>query len=204
MAWAPSLIALIHVVALAAVIFVVGYHWRGRARRHRVERVLFQELVSLRRQAVEMAAEIERRHRAGEGFDLAFFNLWRLSPPLLYPAMGAALAVLPGGTLDRIGYFHAQLADARARLSNARTAGGFEPTPYRMLSCLVRAISHVDPWYEGVGRTLGNVEPWEPDLAGASALLGSFEDAAQEPLVLAYYWADCAEGHPAADDAPAA
>jgi hypothetical protein len=114
-----------------------------------------------------------------------------LSEPLIYPATGAAaLGRLSREARARLGYFHAQLAGARARLSIARAAGRFDPSPYRMLSALVRSHYDLDPlarpWLAG--------SPWEePDIKPANDLLGRFEEAPQEPLAIPYCWVDCAE-----------
>ena len=149
--------------------------WRGRREMRALERALFAEIVPLRAQAASMAAEIARRHQAGEPFDAAFFSLWRLSAPLIYPAAGASLGLLRGEGLDRVGFFHARLADARARLAEAQTAGRFEPSPYRMLYCLVAAINHVGRWTDAMEKRYGHIPCDMPDLAAANALVESLE-----------------------------
>src|SRR5690606_20308328 len=111
-----------------------------------VLRALGPEVAAMRWQAAALAAEITRRHRAGEAFDADFFRTWRLSEPQVFPAVGGDLGLLSYDAIDRIGYFHAQLAAGRERLALAAAEGGFQPSPYRMLSVLVRAFNHVDPW----------------------------------------------------------
>ena len=192
LAGAPAGVALaVLFLALTIVATSVGLAlWRKRDEARAVEKALQLEASGLRWQAAAMAAEIARRHKSGEGFDDAFFSLWRLSTPLVYPALGAALGRLDGDAIDRIGSFHAQLADARARLAEARAAGGFEPTPYRMLSCLVRAFYHIEPWF-GTQRHRPLMFAREPEIGEASALLDGFERAGDEPVAVAYCWADC-------------
>ncbi|PQA88281.1 hypothetical protein [Hyphococcus luteus] len=166
--------------------------WRRRRETRALERALFAEIAPMRAQAAAMAAEIARRHQAGEPFDAAFFSLWRLSAPLIYPAAGASLGLLQGEGLDRVGFFHARLADARARLAEAQTAGRFEPSPYRMLYCLVAAINHVGRWTDAMEKRYGCIPCDMPDLAAANALVGTFERSGSEPIMIAYNWADCA------------
>ena len=186
-----SILAAALILAFAIAATALGaLLWRKRHETRVVERALLDEVDALRWQAAAMAAEITRRHRAGEGFDPAFFSLWRLSAPLVYPAIGAALGRLPGDGVDRVGYFHAQLADARARLAEARAAGGFEPTPYRMLSALVRAYNQVEPWLRAFRPRPAFLIP-EPGMGDANELLEAFEDAAEEPRAIPYCWVDC-------------
>ena len=176
---------------LAAVLFADLLR-RGHERRA-VERGLFGEVVALRWQAAAVAAEIARRHEACEPFDERFFALWPLSEPLVYPGTGAAaLGRLSREAVGRIGYFHAQLAGARARFPDARAAGEFVPTPYRVLSGLVRAYYDVDPWVRSLRPRLGAAVDEEPDITAANDLLGRFEEALEEPLAVAYCWVDCA------------
>lgn len=166
--------------------------WRRRHGARRVERALLYEVQGLHMQAGAMAVEIARRYRAGEAFDADFFSLWRLSAPLVYPAVGAELGRLSREAIDRVGYFHAQLADARGRLAEARAGGGFAPSPYRMLTSLVRAYYHVQPWHPSLQPGRNPVMAYVPDLADACSLLAEFERADVEPLPVAYGWADCA------------
>src|SRR5688572_20495626 len=98
-----SILAATLFLALTIVATGVGLaQWRKRDERRALEKALLPEVSGLRWQAAAMAAEIARRHKAGEGFDDAFFNLWRLSAPLVYPAAGAALGRLDGDALDRV------------------------------------------------------------------------------------------------------
>lgn len=187
-----GLLAAILLLAFAVFAARAGADLLSEARQRRgVERVLYAEIVALRRQAAALAAEITRRYRTEEPFDARFFALWPLSDPLIYPATGASpLGRLRRGEFARIGYFHAQLADARARLARGRAAGGFEPTPYRILSCLVRSINDIEPWLRARRPTDGSEEDY-PDLTDANNLVGHFEDLGQEPIAVAYCWADC-------------
>lgn len=152
-----------------------------------VARVLRPEVAALRCQAAHMTAEITRRYRAGEAFDADFFRTWRLSEPQIFPAVGADFGRLPREAVGRVGYFHAQLAAARERLAAAAVAGEFQPSPYRILSCLVRAHNDVQPW---IGPHIDRVTQWTPDLADANALLGELEDSGLEPMVLTYVAAE--------------
>ncbi len=180
-------------LALALVLVGLGLGaWRARREARALELTLFWEVRDLRRQAADLATEIARRHRAGEQLDERFFGVWRLSAPLIYPSIGAALTQLPGASIGYLGYFHGQLADARARLAEARESGRFEPTSYRILSNLVRSSNHVQPWCERQQRRLGPRIDDDRDLSDANALLGEFENAALEPIAVAYCWVDCA------------
>lgn len=185
-----SLWAAILGAGVLALLFAAGVVVQARIKRRSLQRCLLSEIVSLRHQARDMAVEIARRHACGEPLDPIFFARWRLSTPLIYPAAGAALAQLPGEALDRVGYFHAQLADARSRLADARLAGRFEPSPYRMLSCLIRAWNHVQPWCAAIDPHFDWLDGDEPDLTSASLLLGAFEEDGLEPVAVAYSWAD--------------
>ncbi len=171
---------------LAAIALCVILGLRRMAARA-VARALAPEVAAMRWQAAALAAEIARRHRANEAFDRDFFRTWRLSEPQVFPAIGASFGLLPGPAIDRIGYFHAQLGAARERLAMAASDGGFEPSPYRTLSALVRAFNHVQPWVEPY---LDLVTGHPPDMADANALLGELEDARAEPIAVAYLWAD--------------
>ena len=179
---------------LAVAIFATGFGvllWRGLDEARTVERALVHEVAAMRCQAAAMAAEIARRYKAGEAYDEDFFAIWRLSAPLIYPAAGAAIGRLPGGALDRVGYFHAQLADARARLADARDWGDFAPSPYRMLSGLIRACNHVEPWLRKLQPQPSPLSWQYPDTTEADRLLEAMEQAAQEPIAVAYCWVDC-------------
>jgi hypothetical protein len=111
--------------------------------------------------------------------------------PLIYPATGAAaLGLLSGEALDRIGSFHGQLADARQRLA--------EPGLRRLRSDAVpdallpvHAFNHVEPWLSRLRPRLGRICWDEPDLADANALLGQLEQPGTEPITVAYCWVDC-------------
>lgn len=195
-------------MATTALILVLGFSATALAAvfLHRylvardVARAVGFEIASMRWQAAAMAAEIARRYRAGEAFDTEFFRVWRLSAPQVFPAVGGQLGLLWGG-IDRIGYFHAQLAAARERLALAEVDGGFRPSPYRILSALVRAWGDVTPWVEPY---LGVMTRDTPDLSDASRLLDELETAAREPIALAYVWADsCAHWDGNMGDKPA-
>lgn len=180
-------------VALTVVGCIVGVEaWRRRREVRAVERALYFETVHLRTEAMAMAVEIARRRLAREPLDTGFFLRWRLSTPLIYPALGARLGLLDRDALDRIGYFHAQLANARERLAEARAAGAFEPSPYRMLSALLRPACHVLAWIQGLEprERLVEVSMVWPDTTQAMALLADFEERAEEPVVQAYSWTD--------------
>jgi len=168
--------------------------WRLRAQRA-LARAVGAEIAHMRWQAAAMAAEITRRHRAGEAYDRTFLRVWRLSAPLIFPAIGGDLGLLTPDAMDRIGYFHAQLAAARERLACAATDMGFEPSPYRILSALVRACNHVTPW---IGPHLCVATRDLPDLTDANMLLGEFEDAAAEPFAAVYIWPDSCWGNASA------
>jgi len=152
-----------------------------------VRRAVAFEVAEMRWQAAAMAAEIARRYRAGEPLDAGFFRAWRLSAPHIYPSIGAGIARLSPAGLQRVGYFHAQLAAARERVAIAEREGGFHPSPYRVLSCLVRAVNEVQPWVQPhLGVSTGS----PPDMADANALLGELEARGDEPIAMAYIWAD--------------
>lgn len=187
----PSILLL----GISIVAFTIGLTlWREHRERALVELALFPEVVALRRQAAALAAEIARRHEAREPFDTRFFALWHLSAPMIYPATGAAgLRCLSRESLGRVGHFHAQLADARARLARAQTKSGFEPSPYRMLSTLIWAVNNVEPWLHARRLRLGLGPQEDEDLSFACSLLASFESTAEEPLAVPYCWVDCAE-----------
>ena len=189
------LIAALPLAACAAVLL------QHSLRRRAVVRALGREVAGLRWQAIALAAEITRRLRAREPFDRDFFLTWRLSAPLIFPALGADVGLLPGDGLDRVGYFHAQLATARERLAQAAVDGAFHPSAYRILSALTRASYDIEPWVEP---HLDIVTRDAPDRADACALLGEFEDQQKEPLAMAYIWADaCAPGEGFDGDGPA-
>ena len=177
-------------IAVVAGVFSAGLWLRWHDRRA-LERTLFYEVRALHSQCASMAAEIARRHKAGEALDESFFSLWRLSAPLIYPAVGFGLSRLGGDVLDRIGYFHAQLADARSRVAEARMAGAFQPSPYRILSSLVRAFYHVQPWLDSQERMDWALSE-KADITHANALLSEFESSAKEPLAVVYCWVDMA------------
>ena len=160
-----------------------------------VERALFNEVTALRWQACAVAAEIARRHEAGEPFDRPFFTLWPLSEPTVYAATGArSFGLLSGAARTRLHYFHGQLAAARTRMRRAEAAGGFEPSPYRVLSNLVRSKYELDPWILALRPRLGGMLEDEPDIRAANNLVAKFENAGSEPIAVAYCPADCAYG----------
>jgi len=177
------LIQLLGLAVIAGGVVVAQRRLAVRA----VSRALWPEVAAMRWQAAAMAAEITRRHRAREAFDADFFRTWRLSEPQLFPAVGAHFGLLSHDAIDRVGFFHAQLAAARERVSLAAAEGSFQPTPYRVLSALVRAFNHVQPWVEP---HLDIATAMTPDLADASALLEELENAGHEPIAVAHIWAD--------------
>lgn len=187
---------LAHALILAAAILASGFvpvllqrRWRGQA----LERALYPEVVGLRFQALAAAAEIARRHRSGEPLDEAFFQGWRLSTPLVYPAVGGELGFLSADVCDRIGHFHAQLADARARLAEIR-AGRAAASPYRVLSNLLRASNHVETWVRALEPRRGPLLGGWPDAVVAHRLLEALEEeGAEQPLIVQpYVWPDVA------------
>lgn len=185
---------LLSAIAVAALATIAALLAAGllRARRHDIafEQMLVSEVHALRTQAGAVAAEIARRHKAGEILDHRFFAIWRLSEPLIYPNLGSGLAVLDPEAMERVGTFHALLSDARTRLAEARSSLSFEPSPYRILCCLVRACNHVQPWLNA------RTSPDDPlsfittDLSEANLVLGQLESAATEPIMVAYSWVD--------------
>jgi hypothetical protein len=178
-------VLLLFVAMLAAAPCAVLAH--SALRQRTVTRALGREVAGLRWQAIALAAEIARRVRAKEAFDPDFFLTWRLSAPMIFPALGADFGLLPGGALDRVGYFYAQLANARERLALAAAQGAFHPSPYRILTALVRASYDIEPWVEPY---LDIVTREIPDRSDVSALLDELESAQTEPIALAYIWAD--------------
>lgn len=185
------LAVLIALIAAAAVLLWGQHRQRARA----AVRALAPEVAAMRWQAAALAAEITRRYRAGTPFDAEFFQVWRLSPPLVFPALGADLGYLSREAVGRIGYFHAQLAAARERLALAEGDEGFRPSPYRMLSLLVRAFNEVTPWVEP-HLDISTRNP--ADLSDANALLGELEALEREPVSMAYHWTDNGEAGGAA------
>lgn len=181
---------------LLAALGVAGasMFWWEHRKKQSVECALYTEIISLRVQAASLAEEIARRHIAAEPFDARFFDLWPLSEPIIYPNTAAAsLGLLSRESLGCVGTFHGQLAGARARLARARPVGSFQPTPYRVLSGLVRAHYAVDPWIKALRPTLGDIPGVDPDITTANTLLGEFEEASDEPLAVPYCWVDCAQ-----------
>lgn len=177
------------VIAVAALGWSRWQRWRdARA----LEALLFAEAAALQLQAAHLAAELARRDAAGAGCDADFFACWRLSKPTVYPTAAAGLMRLRGGTPERLGYFHAQLADARARLAMAERTGQFAPSPYRFLSQLVRAHYTIEPWCAAMARRLRWLPAPLPDMLAASALVSRYEAAGDEPVLLAYCRFECA------------
>lgn len=161
--------------------------WRRLDEGRAVERANYREIVGLRAEAVWVAVEIARRHRAAEPFDETFFAQWRLSTPLIYPAVGAKLGLLSRRSVHAIGYFHAQLANARVRWAEARATGGFQPSPYRVLCHLLHAHGEVEPWVRRISLELPIELQGEPDRAEAYALIGELEQKGEERIVEAYW-----------------
>lgn len=165
--------------------------WVGRKVRS-LERVVLSEIAPMRWQAASMAAEVARRHNAAISFDRDFFTCWRLSKPLIYPQIGTGLMLLPDDVFIRAGYFHAQLAEARSRLSDGENTCGFAPSPYRLLSSLVRAVNEVQPLMRSpIGKRASAVVPALPDTTEANSCVEALELAEQEPAVIPYCWFDC-------------
>ena len=166
-----------------------------------MERLLYKEALALRWQACAVAAEVARRHVAASGFDDAFFAQHLLSPPLLYGATGAlVLGRLPRQVLARLHYFHGQLAAARSRLERAGRNGTFDPSPYRLLSNLVRAHYELEPWVAKLQPRFGGPLEPEPDISLANRLVGAFVEESHESLAVAYCPAD--SGYPRDFDMP--
>lgn len=184
---------LLIVAAILAAVFGAPL-WRRWLERRDLERALYPEVVGLHRQAAQLSTELARRHAEAEDLrlDEAFFARWRLSAPLVYPAAASGLGRLPGGARDRVGYFYAQLAEARVRLGEARAADGVIGSPYRLVSNLVRACNHVEPWVAAMERRLGPSLLARPDLTAANVLLGALEEAGSEPMADPWFWADTA------------
>ncbi|MFT4253208.1 MAG: hypothetical protein QM608_12050 [Caulobacter sp.] len=187
-----TLLQTLPIVVAIAVTGVACVWWRRRSEVRDLERALYPEVVSLRQQAGALAAELARRQAEGRGLDPAFFARWRLSAPLVYPAAAGGLGRLPGEGVDRVGYFHAQLAEARSRLAEARAADGVLASSYRLLSNLVRACNHVDRWTSALEPRLGRPLTGYADLAAANRLLEVLEQAGGEPMALPWCWADTA------------
>jgi hypothetical protein len=175
-------------MAVGAVALLAATHRRRQTLI--VERALYPEVNSMRFQAAAFAGELARRHVAGIPLDAAFFSYWRLSAPLVYPAAGVELGHLSSDTLDRVGYFHAQLAEARSRVAEAKIRGAEALSTYRLLSNVLRACNQVEPWITSKDSLAGNLIGGEADVGEAARLLEDFEIDAKEPLALAYCWAD--------------
>lgn len=162
--------------------------WRRSYAARAVTWALSDEVVALRAEAMAMAVEIARRHMENEALDAAFFGRWRLSEPIVYPAVGVGLGLLPSrDAIGRVGYFHAQLANARVRLAEARATGRFEPSPYRVLGHLLRASHDAGPWVQKHRRRLPRCAWEQPDTSQADALLEAFERTGAEPLIEPYW-----------------
>lgn len=188
-AFMPAIQLLLILAAICGTGAGVALWWR-RSEIRALERALYPEIISMRFQARALATEIARQHAAGPPLDAAFFWQWRLSAPLVYPAAAQRLGLLPGDAPDRIGHFHAQLAEARARLAEVRSAGML-PAPYRLLSNLMRASNHVEPWVRARQPRFGAMPGDHPDMAEAHALLDTLEDGVSEPVAHPWFWADC-------------
>lgn len=179
-------------IALAMLICLAGaWLWAWHRRARALHWGLLHEADSLCLQARAMAAEIARRHIAGEPLDATFFAMWRLSEPRLYPATVNASAYLDHRAIGRLGAFHGLLSDARQRLVEARIVGVFHPSPYRMLACLVHAVNGVEPW---LGEQRNPIQPPEEQTGfrTANALVCDLERSGEEPIARAYCWHDCA------------
>lgn len=189
---------LILVVAIGAAFLLL--YWHRRQQIVALENALYPEVESMRFQAAVFANELARRHDRAGSLDLAFLHGWRLSAPSIYPAAGAQLGLLPADALDRIGYFHAQLAEARARIADAKAFGVETLSSYRLLSNVLRAYNHVEPWTSSKARRLGTLPGGKAEVGAAARLLEQFEAAAQEPLASPYCWADvCEQGEAVAE-----
>lgn len=156
---------------------------RGRA----VARALGPEVAGLRWQAIALAAEIARRIRANQPFDQDFFLTWRLSAPMIFPALGADFGLLPREALGRIGFFYGRLATARERLALAAAHCEFRPSVYRVLTALITASYDIEPWVEPY---LDIVTRGVPDRSEVTALLSELERSMSEPFAEPYVWAD--------------
>lgn len=188
-----TLTLLLPIVGILFAVFVGMRVWTERRTQHIVECGLYTEAIALRWQASAVAAEIARRHNAAEPFNAEFFDLWPLSKPLVYCGTGAeSLGYLSRADRARVTFFHAQLEGARQRWTSARNVGAFEPSPYRVLSGIVRAYYEIDPWILRLKPILGEFPEQEPALDGANDLVAKFETTATEPHVAAYCAVDCA------------
>lgn len=168
--------------------------WIKRKRHHSIESLLVEEICGLQMQATALALEIARRVNAKEDFDARFFQTYRLSEPLVYPSLGAELRWLRRRSFARIGFFYAKLADARERLKEARKVGNVEPSPYRLLACLVTAVNTMDPWINDLKyRPIYMPDRDNAAWIDANALCGEYERSNKEPILNAYCWTDCAE-----------
>lgn len=186
------MMALGHTLLLCAVLLltVTGTAlWVHRRQMRAIERALYCEAVSLRFQAASFAVEFARRHNRADRLDEDFFARWRLSPPMIYPVSARDLGFLSSDVLDRLGYFHAQLGEARRRLVDAQASGDFA-SPYRLLNNLVRASNGIEPWIRGYEQRHGAPVGHDIEFAEARALLELFEDAQAEPLAHPWCWAD--------------
>ena len=191
-----TLLVILAVIATGAGVGL----WSRRIQRKAIQRVLRPEIAGMRLQARALAAELARRHRAGMPLDADFFWEWRLSAPLIYPAVGPGLGLLSAEAVERIGFFHAQLAAARDRLAEVQAAGGVMPSPYRLLSNLLRACKEVEPWLRASEHPAVGAIHVDPETSAASALMAEFEQRA-ELLAEPWCWADvCFIPEPEMDD----
>lgn len=177
------------ILAIILIAIAVSIPWATRHMRARsLERALYAEIVSMRVQAAAFAEELARRHDRGQAFDGDFFRQWRLSPPLIYPSAGTDLGLLAGEALDRVGYFHAQLAEARRRVATGEATGQIG-SAYRLLSNLVRAVNHIAPWIGQLERRHGKWPMSAAELSGANRLLETLEESA-DPVADPWCWSD--------------
>ncbi|GEM_PF-2583284 len=176
---------MIAMLAIAGGLVAVGaLAWQRRMARRALERALYPEICAMRLQALLLAEHVAEHHLAGGSFDAAFWTGCHLSSPLVYPATGAALGLLPGEGLDRVGYFHGRMADARAALNRGA------PSLYPLLSNLLRACNRVAPWITALEPRFGPMIGGYPDVERASRLLESLELAEEEPAASVWSWID--------------
>ena len=184
-------------VALVLCMLIIAgtSFWVNHRNNQRIERGLYGEIIALRWQAAAAAAEIARRYEANEPFDDGFFSFWPLSTPMTYLCTSASeLGYLSRDARAQVSFFHGQLADARSRWVAAQNLGKFKPSPYRIVSSLLRAYYEIDPWVKRLKPKLGAIPEEAPDLTQANELLSKMEAAMVEPVAVAYCGVDCA--HP--------
>lgn len=172
---------------IGGILLIVSLSRHARVRQ--IENALYPEIVFMQFQAAALANEIARRRRSGLSWGTDLFRDWRLTAPLIYPALGADLGLLSRDAIDRLGYFHSQLQEARTRVAEAKSEELGEASPYRLLANLIRACNHVQPWITGLEPRLGKLIDCEPDLSQANELLTELELSSDHALTtVPYAW----------------